>query len=1440
MGAYLSAAVPPITFPVERYVSDLADMEFQCNLGSTRFMKVAKVLHREGHCVVKVFVVNDPSLPLSVYKIAIERIYEKLKDAPNCLPFSKVVQRSKASFLIRQYISYSLYDRLSTRPFLTDVEKRWIVYQLLKALEQCHDNDICHGDIKSENVLISSSAWTLLSDFANFKPSSIPYDNPADFTYFFDSSRRRSCYIAPERFAVSSDMTELDLMPEGAGGRQSKFALKHEMDIFSLGCVFLELFCDSAAPFDLSQLLAYRQGMYHPTKALDRLTCPHLRGMIERMISLNPLERPSATECLELYRGTVFPSIFYDFLWQYLKSYVDLPLMSDDEKIEKLFDDMEHICEMLKLDNGSVHPSILTILSLATSLTRSIRTCDAKCRLLEMLSRFASLVDADVVLDRILPFMLYFVGDDVARIRALSIHTITKVMENVKTVQASDARVFVDYIFPTVLPRISDDSGVVKLALASCIGCLAVTAKSFLEQADVTLENDPHVMACQELNPEVDHQKELNILDDLVQDVTVTLLCDPNLCVRKVLVQDSLELLCRFFGNRKSSDVLLSHIVTFLNEKNDWRLRYLFFQCCPKLATSIGKQSWCVLFPLYQQGLRDCEENVIFATFQSLFELSKLGLIERTIAFDLLNDIVPFLRHPNLMLRIGAVSFVCSMAKELRLCEQHCKLMPKIEPYVKQPFFSVDREECLLWALKDPVPKPIWDVVVGSPYLPELLSCFRERHLIRSLGNVRDRGSGDELLTLAPEEPKLATLYAKLRRQGFTDEHEDVFVSFATNLLRVRAVKENTRIMSASEEDDERSYLDFGGKNVKAHTVDLSVAMGRQHAFGEGLSRTDGEALNVEWLQMFGSESSQNNDGAYLMSSKSDKEEEVVEATVEQTKRASVETPSLSASNLSTASSSGAAKSAELLPRQFEHYFEPNAVLVVDTTCASEARPLYSPCKAELDAFVEWQRDLWAQNACRLLNVDGDDKKWPTASWKPGGTLMADLHEHSGAVHRLAVHSDGRLFASVGSDGCVKLWDIKSMIGRSMSNRSTCSFKEFDSKATCVDIADNFIVCSSCDGLVKFLKMDSAGTQNLVKFPCNSYALRDDYLIDFRSSFKGSHLFVVGLSHHGNLCSFDSRMSSPAWSHPNPHEKGLVTCLCVDHNVNKWALVGTETGYFVLWDLRFQLNVREFKHPANIPILRLCPVLGSSSRVLASFVKQGEVSEWDLESGIRHCAIWPSDLPPLSYHDRQSSENASRPTAVTSLNQFGGDKSSPGVVLTGDDSGCIRYWSLSNLSDSFVVSSFSPLPSDLTYKYKIVDGTHVVYCTSLHSEDPQVLSKEQNEISVCTAHHEMITDMKLCYFDDWLLISSSRDGVIKLWNGRLFRPVDIAKPMGIVAVALRLQSMISLLAKKQLAFLFGDSAASINCSSVLHERGWKLKNVVDVLRCPMTVDSRSD
>jgi len=68
----------------------------------------------------------------------------------------------------------SRHDRLSTRPFLSAVEKKWIIYQLFQAVVQCHGVDVCHGDIKSENVMVTSWTWIMLTDFASFKPTYLP------------------------------------------------------------------------------------------------------------------------------------------------------------------------------------------------------------------------------------------------------------------------------------------------------------------------------------------------------------------------------------------------------------------------------------------------------------------------------------------------------------------------------------------------------------------------------------------------------------------------------------------------------------------------------------------------------------------------------------------------------------------------------------------------------------------------------------------------------------------------------------------------------------------------------------------------------------------------------------------------------------------------------------------------------------------------------------------------------------------------------------------------------------------------------------------------------------------------------------------------------------------------------------------------------------------
>jgi serine/threonine protein kinase len=67
----------------------------------------------------------------------------------------------------RQYVCFNLHDKL--RELLSElsrVEKKWLVFQLLCAVNQLHSKEYVHGDIKPENILVNSYNWLSLADIS--------------------------------------------------------------------------------------------------------------------------------------------------------------------------------------------------------------------------------------------------------------------------------------------------------------------------------------------------------------------------------------------------------------------------------------------------------------------------------------------------------------------------------------------------------------------------------------------------------------------------------------------------------------------------------------------------------------------------------------------------------------------------------------------------------------------------------------------------------------------------------------------------------------------------------------------------------------------------------------------------------------------------------------------------------------------------------------------------------------------------------------------------------------------------------------------------------------------------------------------------------------------------------------------------------------------------
>lgn len=287
------------------YIDILDETHYVSQLNNSRFLKTCKALDPNGEIVVKVFIKpkEDSSLEKIIQRLKREAVL--LSALPNVLNYSKIFESTRCGYLVRQHLKTNLYDRVSTRPYFTEIETKFVVFQLLQALKDIHDLDVIHGDIKTENLLLTSWDWVVLSDFcSNIKPAYIPDDNPGEFSFYFDTSKRRACYLAPEKFDSAK--------ASGDGVHQAT----KEMDIFSLGCCIAELYLDGAALFNLSQLFKYKSGDYTLNDILPQTiskSSPVLKDMLQDMLQVDPKKRLSAHELLEKYRTIYFPDTFYDF-----------------------------------------------------------------------------------------------------------------------------------------------------------------------------------------------------------------------------------------------------------------------------------------------------------------------------------------------------------------------------------------------------------------------------------------------------------------------------------------------------------------------------------------------------------------------------------------------------------------------------------------------------------------------------------------------------------------------------------------------------------------------------------------------------------------------------------------------------------------------------------------------------------------------------------------------------------------------------------------------------------------------------------------------------------------------------------------------------------------------------------------------------------------------
>ncbi|ESW24959.1 hypothetical protein PHAVU_004G175100 [Phaseolus vulgaris] len=1480
----------------EYYLHDLPstyNLVLKEALGRGRFFKSIQCKHDEGLVLVKVYFKRGDFLDLSDYERRLSQIKQIFSsiDHPHVWPFQFWQETDKAAYLLRQYFFHNLHDRLSTRPFLSLVEKKWLAFQLLVAVNQCHENGVCHGDIKCENVLITSSNWLYLADFASFKPTYIPYDDPSDFSFFFDTGGRRLCYLAPERFYEHGGEMQM----------AQDTPLKPYMDIFAVGCVTAELFLEGQPLFELSQLLAYRRGQYDPSQHLEKIPDIGIRKMILHMIQLEPESRFSAERYLKEYAAVVFPIYFSPFLhdfyrcWSPLHSDMRVLLCqsafpeilkqmmnnkpSDDagansgelleemvakESVSFLKDSLrkrEDIGKGLVHDNyevlgdingiprdakrnnnpsdvaGKAHNStfpenltnlqtdtfgmpflplpkdsmrcegMVLITSLLCSCIRNVKLPHLRRAAVLLLKASALYIDDEDRLQRVIPYVIAMLSDAAAIVRCAALETLCDILPLVRDFPPSDAKIFPEYIFPMLSMLPDDPEESVRICYASNIAKLALTAYGFLIHSvslseagvldELSLSQKPLTSSTQtsgrmkRINGDVQLLQLRKSIAEVVQELVMGPKQTPN--IRRALLQD-IGKLCYFFGVRQSNDSLLPILPAFLNDRDE-QLRTVFYEKIVYVCFFVGQRSVEeYLLPYIEQALSDMTESVIVKAVECMSILCKSGFFRKRTLLQMIDRGFPLLCYPSEWVRRSVVSFIAASSECLGEVDSYVYLSPVIRPFLRRQPVSLTSERDLLSCLKPPVSRQVYYEVLENSRSSDMLERQRkiwysssqsklwEMDLLKkgieeldSLKNWSDKQQGpgvQQTVGTAFQQPGITDCdkaEAKLRDMGafmHNDSnvgHRDTqgleklqFSGFMSpnfsgvNSLTFEKPSEGIPLYSFS--------VDRRGMGVPPAASDPPLPMNSLGVSSSAmpwvnpLSKSFNLASSVPAPKLFS--------GSFSISNGSKQFHRVVhEPDARENETAYIN------STFQDLGSSANVKG--------------TSIALEDATAQTDLSGFPSFARASI----------------------------PDSGWRPRGVLVAHLQEHRSAVNDVAISADHSFFVSASDDSTVKIWDSRKL-EKDISFRSKLTYHLEGSRVLCAAMLPGSaqVIIGASDGFIHMFSVDHiskglghvvekySGIADITKKDIKEGAVLnllncpvDNYTIMYSTQNCGIHLW-------------DTRSNSNTWNLKATPEEGYASSLASGPCGN-WFVSGSSRGVITLWDLRFLIPVNSWQYSLACPIEKMCLFLPPSNASLSSaarplvYVAAGcnEVSLWNAENGSCHQVLRManydsdaemSDLPwalarpsgkPTSQSDLR--RNVNRKYGVDEVNEP--PSRLPGIhsllplpggdLLTGGTDLKIRRWDHYSPDRSYCICgpNIKGIGNDDFYETKSSFGVQVVQETkrrplTIKLTAKAILAAAATDSGGC--HRDSIVSLASIKLNQRLLLSSGRDGAIKVWK----------------------------------------------------------------------------
>ena len=354
--------------------------------------------------------------------------------------------------------------------------------------------------------------------------------------------------------------------------------------------------------------------------------------------------------------------------------------------------------------------------------------------------------------------------------------------------------------------------------------------------------------------------------------------------------------------------------------------------------------------------------------------------------------------------------------------------------------------------------------------------------------------------------------------------------------------------------------------------------------------------------------------------------------------------------------------------------------------------------------------------------------------WRPEGTLVAILGEHTSSINRILTAPNHAFFISSSNDGSVKVWD-SSRLERNVSYRSRMTHKHAAgtriSSLTFVENTHCF-VSSATDGSINVVKVDYTESNGLARYGkprvLRQHSLPEGEYVVWSEHFRADNQSILMIvTNKSKIIAIDLRTMIELYEVQNPLEHGIPSCFCMDRKRHS-LILGTTHGFLDLWDLRFQLRLRSWRFSGGSPIHRITLYPARKSRKYKVCVSggtgQGEVTIWDLErstcleiyrtSTAQEAStgheLWDADevkstalLPQFVSSPEDNGGLTDRGIRAISVGaqvaEIGGDLRSTFFLSAGPD-WKVRYWDMNAPEASIVISGMQPEEQRPTYERK--------------------------------------------------------------------------------------------------------------------------------------------